>query len=847
MLLNPSRLPARPTFTQTGMLRQLRPCHSHKLAHRTKRSGLVRAQQQSASFQEIKTEADQAYTLACELLPALEEAQRIAHDAHEPAQEAERIWQDAHNRLSEVIGQAHATINELRDGAETALGGGNSVTADMLGHHAKYRLDSFKNSLSGDLYKRFKPDLQQLSWLPGAALITQSAICVSEDIPYLLACISIAMPPLHDDLRSILLHWSVSDSPAAAWANSIPQGWHTSPGISQPFGLTAWQTNFGPYAPVIEGQATSSATVFSVVVQIPIDGFLEEQGGVKFVLKRSDGGHPEWIKPANNSDFWLDFSEPIALYRKLRLASEKMGTAAAASALAASSAEAVPTSLAPEKPTGITEENLSAWGWARAMALSSRDISSSNGSESEGEAQAILGGENEGNNFAAGERNDDDFNNILEEAEEDKPSSWLAAVSKWEAIGDYAVQPGVALSKQVQQLRLILSAAQHHVHDQSNNDALTEKVSPSFTDEIENQPHRAQQVAALLSRCHEVDETLQIYDAASLEARRAQQEKERLCEMHKSASDEASRLAIEVSAAVESARRHAAALRGRSAEVTQRDLETVASQMAGFSGNGDSSSGSFWPFSAFGSGESVHRQVAFVSQNVAHIAGLDATMLTQVYLEGNARDVQAALSGKTCSSASGTLTNDSSEAVPPAPSTNPSTDNTAEASSITLDNDAQTSTAPKKIPPAFDTIVISLCVAESFPNTTTTPGLPAPVLLHFGAVPHQYGKWRAPPVGWKCQPPEGSIEGSPAPAAPGTLPWVPLQQFTITDKDGSPAFVDPVLHGACLRLPLAEVAVSGIRGVEFVLKTAGEGNWLVPASGQGGNFYVEIPLMSGNY
>lgn len=862
MFLNPSRLLGRPAFRQTHVLHALKSYGARKLAYYTTRSGPIRAQQQFASFQEIKTEADQAYTRACELLPALEEAQSIAHDAHEPAQEADRIWQDAHNRLSEVIGQAHATINELRDGAETALGGGNSVTADMLRHHANYRLDSFKDSLRGEtaLYKRFKPNLQQLSWLPGAALITQSAVCISEEVPYLLACISIAMPPLHDDLRSMLLHWSLSDSPAAAWANSIPQGWHTSPGVSQPYGLTAWQTNFGPYAPVIGGEAASSATVFSVVVQIPIEGFLEEQGGVKFVLKRSDGGHPEWIKPGNNSDFWVDFSEPIALYRKVRLASEKLEFEAAASALASSSAEAITTFPAPAKPTTFTEEDLSAiavdsldaWGWARAIALSSRDMSSS-GSEDEAQAQAqaIIGEAKEGNSVAVDETSDE-INTMLEKDEEEKPSGWLAAISSWEPIGDYPAQPSFALSKQVQQLRLILSAAQHHLHDQNDNSTNTEsEFSSSNNNEVEsekeNQAQRAQQVAALLSRCHEVDETLQIYDAASLEARRAQQEKERLWEMYKTASDEASRLAIEVSAAVESARRHAATLRGRSAEVTQHDLETVASQMAESSGNGDSSSGSFWPFSAFGSGDSVRRQVAFVSQNVAHVAGLDATMLMQVYLEGNARGVQAALSGTTYSSATGVLTTDSSEASS-ALSTNPDTDNGAEASPTTLDNTDATSAAPKKPPPAFDTIVISICVAESFPHTTTntSAGLLAPVLLHFGAVPHQHGKWRAPPVGWKSQPSEGSIEGSPAPAAPGTLPWVPLQQFTITKKDGSPAFVDPIMHGACLRLPLAEVAASGIRGLEFVLKTTEEGSWLMPASGQGGNFYVEIPLLFGN-
>lgn len=220
LLLKPSRLP--------GSLASTNPIHPnsyyrfHKLSRFGARFGLInRIQaQQQASFQEIKTEADQAYARACELLPALEEAQCIAHDAREPAVEAERQWQEAHKRLTGVMEQAHATINELRDGAETALGGGNRVTADMLRHHANYRLDSFNDSLSEvTLYKRFTPVIQQLSWLPGTAVLTQTAACISEDVPYFLACISVAMPPLHDNLRSMLLHWSLSDAPDQAWAN----------------------------------------------------------------------------------------------------------------------------------------------------------------------------------------------------------------------------------------------------------------------------------------------------------------------------------------------------------------------------------------------------------------------------------------------------------------------------------------------------------------------------------------------------------------------------------------------------------------------------------------------------
>ena len=70
-----------------------------------------------------------------------------------------------------------------------------------------------------------------------------------------------------------------------------------------------------------------------------------------------------------------------------------------------------------------------------------------------------------------------------------------------------------------------------------------------------------------------------------------------------------------------------------------------------------------------------------------------------------------------------------------------------------------------------------------------------------------------------------------------------MQLFTITNKDGSPVLVDPHMHAVCLRLPLADMAVSGLRGVEFVLKTQ-EGRWLQPANSASGNFHVELPLVA---
>ena len=430
----------------------LRPNYSPLLRYRplrtiprpvTRRQGIL-CYTSSTNFAEIKSAADEAFSRAQELLPALEQAQRIASEAREPAVEAERQWQEAHNRLSEVTGKAHAAINELRDGAESALGGGDAINLAMLKHHAARRLDAFQRTLpNSSLYDPFPPHTTPLSWLPGASVLTQSAACISDDVPYLLGCVSVAMPPLHDSLRSILLHWSVADGPHASWANSIPQGWHTSPSVSQPCGATAWQTALQPHAPVIEGQpAEGSAVVFSVVVQIPVAGFLEQCGGLKFVFKRTDGCQPEWIKPGNNSDFWMDFSEPIAVFRQLREQEEEEEqeqqgggpTSATSSAVLAPETdeerEGTPTTSTKqeveEEPPSMYADSLDPWGWAKAL------ISDSNGSDTDTLQQQQLQQQQRQEKSPEELQAEREQASIVAAAE-----GWLKSVSDWQAIADY--------------------------------------------------------------------------------------------------------------------------------------------------------------------------------------------------------------------------------------------------------------------------------------------------------------------------------------------------------------------------------------------------------------------------
>lgn len=506
-------------------------------------------------------------------------------------------------------------------------------------------------------------------------------------------------------------------------------------------------------------------------------GFLRYQGGIKFVLKRTDGGHPEWIKPSDHADFFVDFAQPIKLFQALNSGAEE--------AALASSLGLPDGAFGPKERSAAAADSIDDWGWARALA-----------SDDEGprveDIVALFGVDDQ-------------------EVAKKVPGGWLRGVSRWEDLGDMnPPHTNHSLSDQVQQLRAILLAARAH---------------PEVDEEETLRAQRADQVAALLARCDEVTGTLHTYDMASLEATRVLHEKNALWESHKGATDEVAHLQNEVTAAVDAARRAVVALRGRRAEVTVRDLEAVAAQMAESTVKG----GSVWPFSAFGG-----RQLAFVSERVMSVAGVDASVLVQIYLEGDKSAVAAALAPKPAepqSEPAPPVEGRAEAAEQPVSALGPSEEGEEDgdaAPSDPLPSTAAPKGGAKAAAPAFDTVVVAVAAGEAFPDV----GLPPPLMLHFGAVSHEFGRWRAPPAGWRSEP---GVEGGP----PGSLPWVPLQQFSIQRPDGSPAFVDAQLHAACVRLPLKDVAAARIRGLEFVLKT-GDGRWLKQG---GGNFYAELPLL----
>jgi hypothetical protein len=782
-------------------------------------------------FHEVKRTAETAYLRAQELLPLVERARSAAEEARGPAAEAEQRFQEAYARLTEVQGQAHSLQDELRARAGPALGGNEVVADAMLRHHAASRLEHFRDGLSNVAFWQPLPHtMQSLTWLNGATMLTQAAAVVSNEVAYLLGCVAVTMPLMDDSLWDVALHWSVAASSHAPWANKIPPGWHTSPAISHPRGSTAWETPLSVLAPVIDGEVATSAVVHSVLIQIPLDDFLKQRGGIKFVVRRTDGGAPEWIKPNDHSDFWLDFGPAIDIFNGL-LRSGQAERVDEHDGDDTTPSEGKVVNNA--KPTVMTSQEaleaidgLEEWSWAVALSQENMD-------EDKEESTS----------------DDDSFGQEIdaknEKHAEAPMAQWVSAIDRWEVLGNSPPRQPPSLSRQVQHLRAILLAAQaselpvlpsdEASHSDLNRDNAGQTMQQQDLHGREKEIERAKLAADLLVRCEDVDDSfLQSYDAAALTARHAQQERERLWEAHTNATDEAARLQTEAFSATEAARRSVGAMRGRPAEVTVNELAALAAHVAGAEETSRTLWSGLWPF---GSG----RQLVFVGQKVCRVGGLDAHIVIQVYLEGEAAAVKAAVEAFKAAEEREALndeqaSSDDQDLVgpwqaaasvadrPTSSSSPPSPLQSGAAGSCTVDVVSSQRCA-------FDTAIIAVAAGESFPDS----GLHAPVHLHLGAVSHQHAKWMQLPARWESVPPSNE-------AIDGPLPWIPMQTYAMTRSDGSPAAVDPVLHAACLRLPFGEAgARHAPRGLEMVLKTA-DHRWVQQADGK--NFYIELPVVA---
>lgn len=236
------------------------------------------------------------------------------------------------------------------------------------------------------------------------------------------------------------------------------------------------------------------------------------------MVKRTDGGAPEWIKPAHNSDFFVDFGQAIRLFERRRLAQQQAAIAASLG---------VDVDPAAEEP-GILES------WGPGPVPETSEAAPSDEEDQQLQYQ--------------------DYAQLYQSP----AGGWLKGVWRWEQLPDFPPQQPPSLSQQVQQLRAILQAAAAAAAESADGpgaplpgDNLGDDL-PVVADGDASlgaaQAMDLDQVWALLARCQEVEGTLQRYDAAALAARSAQQEKDQLWSRHKSAADEAAHLHAELTA-----------------------------------------------------------------------------------------------------------------------------------------------------------------------------------------------------------------------------------------------------------------------------------------------------------
>lgn len=693
------------------------------------------------------------YSEAANVLQKLKEARKNATDMDRPAAESEKKWQDADALERDLQDEVNMSLKRLEESCQDLLGMGlvddaGSPGEDMVLQHMAFRLEQVlehERAAGKDVqvWKEFEGNVavDALRGLPGGNLGQQIACCCIDERPYLVACVAVAANPFEEGSpRGLLLHWSVTDRADGEWHTDIPRGWHTFPGISQPCGNRAWETMFGNYSPVLSADGTacvSHISVASVIAMIPMEGFLEQGGGIKFVVKRTDGGGEVWIKSHAGNDFYLDmgtairYLNPPQLQESMTVQGDTAEKSATSSEISKTD-EDVPgdnTLLEEGEAEEEEEESLSAWSWARALAEDIISVST--------EVRCSY----------------------------EPKHAWLQQVLAWREVTDFATH---SVSQYVHEIRLLLQSVGQ------NNDI--KGVRKGELSEL---------LRHLGDECTRLEDGVQSLHAAEMTSRQLQLEKERLCELRDSAMKEANRMESELQRRVGETRRMLVQDAGRVGEVILKDLgQLCKSQVLG-----DGKRGLFKSF--LGECEPSRAHI-FVSEATDKVQGIDAHVVSHVYLEGDPAAVRDALQ-------------DSNE----------ERDETAAAVSSN-----RTNASP------FETVVVSICFGEDFPGKISNSKL----LLHHGMVNRRHGKWQQLP------------KGSEIPIqrrGQSTETSVDFEAYILQHASGRPVFVDPILRGVCLRFPVEELRSKRLRGMEFVLFS--RETWLQKEGGE--NFYVDFPLI----
>lgn len=684
------------------------------------------------------------YSEAASVLQKLKEARQNATDMDGPAADSEKKWQEADARERDLQDKVNISLKRLEETCQDLLGVGleedvGTSGEDMVLQHLAFRLNQVlehERAAARDVqvWKEFEGhvSVDALRGLPGGNLGQQIACCCIDERPYLVACVAVATNPFKEDFpRGLLLHWSVTDRADGEWHTNIPRGWHTFPGISQPCGNRAWETMFGNYSPVLSADGTacvSHISVASVIAMIPMEGFLEQGGGIKFVVKRTDGGGEVWIKSHSGDDFYLDMDKAIQYLNPLQL-QESVKVDGATSALSTcSDAPPLEKSVSErEEEDDTLEGSSSAWSWARALA--------------------------------------EDIISVSTEVRfsHQPKHAWLQQVQTWREVTDFGTP---SVSQYIQEIRLLLQSVGQ------NND-----IKRSKKDEV------SEFLRHLSEECTRLEDGVQSLHAAEMTSRQLQLEKERLCELRDSAMKEANRMETELQHQIRQTRRMLVHQTGRDSEVILKDLiQLCKSQVLG-----DGKGGLFKSFLGGASPSYAH---VFASEVIDKVQGIDAHVVSHVYLEGNAIAVRDALQ-------------DSDE-----------------------EGDETVAVVSSDTSSPFEAVVVSICFGEEFPDKISN----SPLLLHHGMVSQRHGKWQQLPKGGDI-----AIQRH----GKSTKPSIDFESYILQHTSGKPVLVEPIVRGVCLRFPVEELRSKRLRGMEFVLFS--QETWLQKEGGE--NFYVEFPLI----
>ena len=336
------------------------------------------------------------------------------------------------------------------------------------------------------------------------------------------------------------------------------------------------------------------------------------------------------------------------------------------------------------------------------------------------------------------------------------------------------------------------------------------------------------ELASLRDDCAKLEADIEALDAAEIQQRSLQLEKDRLWEERELSIKEAARMHHELDTRVEAARRAIVRASGRDKEVSERDLVDLCSSMIlGSEIRGRDHGAGFFRRLLTGSESPLKHMLASETvDRVGGIAGVGASVVTQVYFEGEAAAVDAVMNAAIDveeSDVENTLEDVDGADTPPTP----------------------------KFP--FDTVLVAIAFGEDFPSKVSNSNL----RLHWGFVTGRNGGWLPPTPGTVAaihrdhatvaHPNDDQTAQDGGAAQPFGMESIQFEAFHMRHKSGRTVMVEPLVRGVVLRVPVSELRSKRITGIEFVVASGDEGRmgqhdvWMKKEGGSNFCALIELP------